>query len=168
MIEKMNTKLSRLENELGVLFDNSPTTGHGGTPFILDNSKGRAMKKAHDKHQESIRTKMRQIEEQKAKIERMEFRIYYRNTQTKKSQKYIEKNPIHPALIELSKTGEITQWKKNPHIFFIKELDKVAFSTQNGQIVITRRFPVKTEEEKKIALKIYEKLKLITRNLEVA
>lgn len=36
MLEKMQTKLKRLEEELEKLFLDDPRNGHGGTPHITD------------------------------------------------------------------------------------------------------------------------------------
>nr|DAR31850.1 MAG TPA: hypothetical protein [Bacteriophage sp.] len=43
LLEKMKAKLQRLESELNELFGSNPRNGHGGTPSIIDNAKGRQM-----------------------------------------------------------------------------------------------------------------------------
>jgi len=77
----------------------------------------------------------------------MEWRIAGRNTQTKKSAKFIEKNPIHLGLFELEKQGLVKQWKRNPQYFFVNGLDKVALATFNGKIGLANRFTAKTQAE---------------------
>ena len=43
LIEKMKAKLARMEEEFDAMFADDPRAGHGGTPNITDNSKGRQM-----------------------------------------------------------------------------------------------------------------------------
>lgn len=147
MLEKMQTKLKRLEEELEKLFLDDPRNGHGGTPHITDNAKGRTMMRYCDKLDERRRSKLKQIEEQKEKIRKMENRIAYRSGPTKKSQKFIEKNPIHQGLFELEKQGLVKQWARNPMYFFIVGLERVALATFDGKIGRCARFPTKTAEE---------------------
>lgn len=146
ILERMNVKLARLENEFNTIFADQPFMGHGGTPFV-DNSKGRQMRRNHEKRQERLQAKQKEIEQQKDKIKQMEWRIAGRNTQTKKSAKFIEKNPIHLGLFELEKQGLVKQWKRNPQYFFVNGLDKVALATFNGKIGLANRFTAKTQAE---------------------
>lgn len=146
LLEKMKAKLARLEAEFNAIFDDMPFMGHGGTPYV-DNSKGRQMRKVHDRRDERLRAKKAAIEVQKEAIERMAWRIDGRNTPTKKSQKILEKHPIHQGLFELEKQGLVKQWPRNPHFFFINGLDKVAIAAIDGKIGAMRRFPPKNPEE---------------------
>lgn len=146
VLEKMAVKLARLEEEFNTIFADQPFMGHGGTPFV-DNSKGRQMRRNHEKRQERLQAKQKEIEQQKDKIQQMEWRIAGRNTQTKKSAKFIEKNPIHLGLFELEKQGLVKQWKRNPQYFFVNGLDKVALATFDGKIGLANRFTAKTQTE---------------------
>ena len=146
VLEKMAVKLARLEDEFNTIFSDQPFMGHGGTQFV-DNSKGRQMRRNHEKRQERLQAKQKEIEQQKDKIQQMEWRIAGRNTQTKKSAKFIEKNPIHLGLFELEKQGLVKQWKRNPQYFFVNGLDKVALATFNGKIGLANRFTAKTQAE---------------------
>lgn len=146
VLEKMAVKLARLEEEFNTIFADQPFMGHGGTPFV-DNSKGRQMRRNHEKRQERLQAKQKEIEQQKDKIQQMEWRIAGRNTQTKKSAKFIEKNPIHLGLFELEKQGLVKQWKRNPQYFFVNGLDKVALATFNDKIGLANRFTAKTQAE---------------------
>lgn len=159
MLTKMNNKLERLEAEFSALFENDPRMGHMGTPNITDNSKGRQMMRVCAKLEDRRRAKKQAIEEQKEKIERMESRIAYRTIQTKKSEKFIAKNPIDPRLFELEKQGVLKQWKRNPEYFFVVGLDKVALLTSRGKIGVATRFYPQTKEEIKRCIKILEELK---------
>lgn len=146
ILERMNVKLARLEDEFNTIFADQPFMGHGGTPFV-DNSKGRQMRRNHEKRQERLQAKQKEIEQEKDKIQQMEWRIAGRNTQTKKSAKFIEKNPIHLGLFELEKQGLVKQWKRNPQYFFVNGLDKVALATFNDKIGLANRFTAKTQAE---------------------
>lgn len=146
ILERMNVKLARLEDEFNTIFADQPFMGHGGTPFV-DNSKGRQMRRNHEKRQERLQAKQKEIEQQKDKVQQMEWRVAGRNTQTKKSAKFIEKNPIHLGLFELEKQGLVKQWKRNPQYFFVNGLDKVALATFNGKIGLANRFTAKTHAE---------------------
>ncbi|WP_162987739.1 ADP-ribosyltransferase-containing protein [Acinetobacter bereziniae] len=146
LISKMEAKLTRLETEFNTIFNDMPFLGHGGTPFV-DNSKGRQMKRNHNKRDERLQAKKKEIEEQKEKIDNMKDRVAQRSQPTKKSQKFLEGNPIHQGLFELEKLGLVKQWKKNPQYFFVNGLDKVALATWDGEIGLAKRFPVKNKEE---------------------
>ncbi|TCJ96180.1 hypothetical protein EV694_1732 [Volucribacter psittacicida] len=146
MLQKMKDKRERLEQELQQLCDSDPRLGHGGTPYI-NNAKGRRMKAVCDKHQNRIAAKIKEIEAQDEKIERMEWRLAERRTQTQKSQKFLNKNPIHQGLIKLAEKGLLNQWLRNPEYFFIKELKRVALMTVNNAIIISSRFPAKDDDE---------------------
>lgn len=147
ILEKMKAKLQRLEEEFSAILAEDPRIGHGGTPNILDNSKGRRMAKCVAKLEERLIAKDKAIKEQKEKIQRMESRIAYRSTQTKKSQKFLDKNPIHQGLFELEKLGHVKQWKRNPQYFFVVGLERVALATFDGVIARCARFQTKTPEE---------------------
>lgn len=146
LLEKMKAKLARLEAEWQSLCENDPRRGHGGTPNIVDNNKGRRMIKVCHKYDERLTEKLKAIKDQKEKIERMEWKLQQRATQTKKSAKFLAKNPIHPALFELEKLGHVKQWQRNPEYFFVTGLRKVALITKENQIQISNRFPALTQE----------------------
>lgn len=150
-IENMKAKLQRLEQEFDAIFDDNPRAGHGGTPNITDNSKGRQMIRVCDKREERLRRKHAAIEDQKEKIRVAESREAYRQTPTKKSKKFIEKNPIHPGLLALSADGKLKQWERNPMYFFIPGLERVALATFDGKIAFCKRFPVKNDNERSTA-----------------
>jgi len=146
LLAKQIEKLAELEAQFLALLGDNPRTGHGGTPFV-DNSHGRMQRKRWDKYQDGLRSLNAKIEEQKEKIERTKSRDIFRSTVTKKSAKFTEKNPIHPYLLELAEQGKVKQWTRNPHIFFVAELDKVALTTFGEKIGVNSRFPAKTAAE---------------------
>lgn len=159
LLEKQQNKLKELNNKFNDLLMNYPAKGHGGTPFILDNTKGRAMYKAAQKREERLQSLDRQIKEQQEKIDRTERRIVRRNTQTKKSVKFLEKNPIHPLLFELEKEGKVKQWKRNPEYFFVNRLKKVALRTVDGTIKVSARFPLTSQDDVDLCKGLFKEIK---------
>jgi len=146
LLQKQIDKLAEMEQQFLDLLGENPLIGHGGTPFV-DNAHGRMQRKRFDKYQDSLRSLNAKIEEQKEKIERTKSRNAFRSTVTKKSAKFTEKNPIHPYLLELAEQGKVKQWVRNPHIFFVAGLDKVALTTFGEKIGVNSRFPAKSAED---------------------
>lgn len=149
IIEKMKNKLTKMEEKKSSMINAhfAEILPHGGTPFITDNSKGKAAKNRFDKSNDAIRNISKQIEEQKEKISRMESKIAYRTTQIKQSVKFIEKNEISSILLKLQEDGKVKQWAKNPQLFFVIGLEKVALMTLNGKVGINKKYCAKTKEE---------------------
>lgn len=162
MIEKMKAKLQRLEQEFDVIFDDNPRAGHGGTPNITDNCKGRQMIRICEKRDERLRNKRAAIEAQQEKIRVAEDREAYRQTQTKKSKKFVEKNPIHPALLALTTQGRLNQWARNPEYFFVPGANKVALKTIGGRVMISARFPLTRSDDVEIVRAIMTEVKSIS------
>jgi len=149
LADKQRAELARLEKEFYDKFDANPRAGHGGTPDILDNSKGRMMKRAYEKYNDQLRGLKEKIEKQKQKIEKTEARKAYYTTQTKKSKKRMESKgePIPQKLNDLAKAGKLKQWARNPDLFFVPGMDKVAVTYNNGKLGISKKYPAKTKEE---------------------
>lgn len=153
LLAKQEQKLAEMEQELNFLFDNDLRKGHGGTPHILDNSKGRQMKRWADKYDERIRSKFKKIDEQKEKIEKTKYRISTaenKKVPTKRSMKFLKKNEIHPALLRLAEEGKLNQWERNPHLFFVADLKKVALITVGGKVGINTKYPARSVDELKL------------------
>ena len=141
-VQAMKNKLERMKAQ----FDNKiedwsgQTRGHGGTPFIMDNSKGRAQYKRHQKGDESLRNLDKAIKEQEEKIQAAQYRHIRRHTQTKKSEKFIEKNPVSPGLQYLEQKGLVKSWPKKPEVHFVQGLDKTALITVDGRVGVSRGY----------------------------
>lgn len=141
-VQAMKNKLERMKAQ----FDNKiedwsgQTRGHGGTPFIMDNSKGRAQYKRHQKGDESLRNLDKAIKEQEEKIQAAQYRHNRRHTQTKKSEKFIEKNPVSPGLQYLEQKGLVKSWPKKPEVHFVQGLDKTALITVDGRVGVSRGY----------------------------
>jgi hypothetical protein len=147
LLEIQQAKLIELEEQFNTLLMGNPRNGHGGTPDIIDNAKGRQMMRVQEKHEERLRSLNEKIKEQKLKIERTENREYRRNTITKAASKRLEENGTHPGLAILEEQGKVTQWKRNPDLYFIKGLDKVALFYCKGKLGINKKYCTKTPEE---------------------
>lgn len=146
LLTTQRENLVKLEKAANDLFDNAPWVGHGGTPFV-DNSTGRRRRVQADKHNDRIRSAMKAIENQKEKIERTINRQSYKAVPTKKSEQFIERNPISPVLLHLEKQGKVQQWAKNPQFFFVKSLKKVALISVGDRVGVAKRFCATTQED---------------------
>ena len=149
LLEKQETKLTEMQSDMDDLASSAPFLGSMGTPFT-DNSKGRQYKKRVERWDKRMWSINEKIKEQKEKIERTKSRIAWhegRQGVTKFSAKYLEKNEIHAALISLEEKGKLSQWKRNPHVFFVVGLEKTALFTKDGKICASARFNVKSEDD---------------------
>lgn len=146
LLDKMHAKLERLETAMAATFENDPRNGHMGTPHV-DNSKGRQMRRVCDRIEERRQSLNRQIKEQREKIERQKGREAYRPTQTKQSAKFIEKNPISPVLFRLQEMGKVKQWPRDPQLFFVVGMQKVALLTAGDKVGVCKKYPAKTKAE---------------------
>ncbi len=147
LITQMRGVLASLETKLDAAIADNPAAGHGGTPHITDNTKGRRMMRVMDKRADRIHALFKKIEEQKEKIERAEGRAATLHIQTKASKAFIQKNPIHPGLEALADSGEVRPWPRNPQYFFVDGLHKVALATFDGKVRACKRFPPKNKDE---------------------
>lgn len=99
------------------------------------------------------------IEEELAKAEKGESRFtdatirkYKKElVRLKKEAKELESISISDHFQELIDEGELNQWKKQPKIYFIKGLRKVALELQSdGSFKESTKYKAKTEDEKAI------------------
>lgn len=64
----------------------------------------------------------------------------------------------NPHLKELVESEKVTQWNKNPTIYFVAGLRKVALEIKpTGELDVSTKFPPKTDEEKKIVSELLQK-----------
>lgn len=65
-----------------------------------------------------------------------------------------------PQIIQdLVKNDVLNEWKKYPNIFFIKELQKVAIVYVDGKVGASKKYPPKTERDKKVTKEIIEHIR---------
>lgn len=149
LLEKQESKLEEMISSMDNLASAAPFLGSMGTPFT-DNAKGRKYKASVEKWDERMRSINEKIKAQKEKIEKTESRIAWhskRQGATKYSTEFLEKNDIHKSLISLCEKGKISQWKRNPHLFFVVGLEKTALFTKDGKICLSARFNAKSKED---------------------
>ncbi len=151
LLDVQKRNLAKLEAELYDLtdFKKSDRYGHGGTP-IVDNSVGRMRRRQMEKHDDQIRRKVKQVEEQKEKIRRTEGKIGFIESSIEKAQVFIDANPIHEGLFKLQAQGKVKQWTRKPHFFFVvkpqdekykdESFEKVALFTLNGRVCVNGRY----------------------------
>lgn len=64
------------------------------------------------------------------------------------------------TIIKMQDAGVVTQWKKKPHLYFIKGYDKVAICTaRDGGVAFSIRYEPKSEQEKNEILELINKYK---------
>lgn len=148
-VQAMKNKLERMKGQFDNKFENwsSQRRGHGGTPFIMDNSKGQAQYKRHQKGNESLINLNKAIKEQEEKIQAAEYRHIGRHTQTKKSEKFVERNPVSPGLQYLEQKGLVKSWPKKPEFHFVQGMDKTALITVDGRVGVARKYNGGTDEK---------------------
>lgn len=146
LIELMEKKLARLEAQFDELYETAPWVWSGGTPFV-ENAKGARYKSSCDKHSERMSALRKEIEDQKEKIEKTRDRIALRSIPTKKSEMIILEQGESIALKTLADEGVLTQWKKNPHLFFVNGVGKTALIWANNRVGVSARYPFPPEEE---------------------
>lgn len=62
-----------------------------------------------------------------------------------------DKQQISEKAQELIDSGELTQWKKHPNIYFVKDMRKTALELkEDGTFEISKKYPPQTEIDKKI------------------
>lgn len=147
LLGKQIRALDKIEADIYDMFATDPRNGHGGTPNIVDNSKGRRMIRVCERRNERIVRLYEKKKEQIEKIQRTLRRDSYRYTQTRKSEKFISKNEISPVLFEMEKDGICRQWRRNPQFFFMKDFDKVAIFTLNGKVGVNAKYKAKTQDD---------------------
>lgn len=161
LLEAQVKKYYLIDEQITAMFENDPRKGHGGTPHILDNSKGIRMKKVCDKLDDRMRNLFKSRDEQIEKIEKTCYRIIYKKEtlkkQTKQSVKFLEKQPIHEALFKMEKDGICSQWVRNPQYFFMKNYKRVALVTKQGKICISQKYSCEKKDFEEIQkiVKIY-------------
>ena len=146
LLKKQILKYEELNKSISEQFDSNPRRGHGGTPNIVDNAKGRRMIRVCEKHEDRLRRLFElrdiQIEKIQKTCNSIIYKKYTRLEQTKKSKKFIDKNPINEILLKMQEDGIVKQWARNPQYFFMVDFKKVALFTIDGKVGISRKYGV--------------------------
>jgi len=131
-LEILKQSLAKKEQQLNAKFDQHFATVKqaNGQP-LNDKRNGQATLNKWDRQNEGIRTMQKSIEATKQSIEIEEGKI-----------KGVEHaNTFIPAEIKkLVETGELIQWRKHPHTFFVKGVDKARIVWDEKRKVVCHKF----------------------------
>lgn len=101
-----------------------------------------------------IKEEIERFEKGESTFSAATIRKYQRKLETleqlkEKSEK--GKENILPEVQAIIDSGRVTQWKKNPTIYFLKGYRKVALElNENGEFQVSKRYPAKNEKEKEL------------------
>ena len=151
-LEILKQSLAKKEQQLNAKFEQHFATVKqaNGQP-LNDKRNGRATLNKWELQNESIRTMQKSIEATKQAIEIEEGKI-----------KGVEHaNTFIPAEIQkLVETGELIQWRKHPHTFFVPGVDKARIVWDEKRKVVAHKFvsEITIQEQRTKFVRIYNPL----------
>ena len=151
-LEILKQSLAKKEQQLNAKFDTHFATVKqaNGQP-LNDKRNGQATLNKWERQNEGIRTMQKSIEVTKQAIEIEEGKI-----------KGVEHaNTFIPAEIQkLVETGELIQWRKHPHTFFVAGVDKARIVWDEKRKVVAHKFVsgITIQEQRTKFVRIYNPL----------
>lgn len=151
-LEILKQSLAKKEEQLNAKFDTHFATVKqaNGQP-LNDKRNGQATLNKWERQNEGIRTMKKSIEATKQAIEIEEGKI-----------KGVEHaNTFIPAEIQkLVETGELIQWRKHPHTFFVAGVDKARIVWDEKRKVVAHKFvsEITIQEQRTKFVRIYNPL----------
>ena len=151
-LEILKQSLAKKEQQLNAKFDTHFATVKqaNGQP-LNDKRNGQATLNKWERQNEGIRTMQKSIEATKQAIEIEEGEI-----------KGVEHaNTFIPAEIQkLVETGELIQWRKHPHTFFVAGVDKARIVWDEKRKVVAHKFvrEITIQEQRTKFARIYNPL----------
>lgn len=151
-LEILKQSLVKKEQQLNAKFDEHFATVKqaNGQP-LNDKRNGQATLNKWERQNESIRTLKKSIETTKQAIEIEEGKI--RGVE--------HANTFIPAEIQkLVETGELIQWRKYPHTFFVNGVDKARIIWDEKRKVVAHKFvsEITIQEQRTKFVRIYNQL----------
>lgn len=151
-LEILKQSLAKKEQQLNAKFDQHFATVKqaNGQP-LNDKRNGQATLNKWERQNEGIRTMQKSIEATKQAIEIEEYKI-----------KGVEHaNTFIPVEIQkLVETGELIQWRKHPHTFFVPGVDKARIVWDKKRKVVAHKFvsEITIQEQRTKFVRIYNPL----------
>ena len=151
-LEILKQSLAKKEQQLNAKFDQHFATVKqaNGQP-LNDKRNGQATLNKWERQNEGIRTMQKSIEATKQAIEIEEGKI-----------KCVEHaNTFIPAEIQnLIEAGELIQWRKHPHTFFVAGVDKARIVWDGKRKVVAHKFvsEITIQEQRTKFVRIYNQL----------
>ena len=151
-LEILKQSLAKKEQQLNAKFDQHFATVKqaNGQP-LNDKRNGQATLNKWEQQNEGIRTMQKSIEATKQAIEIEEGKI-----------KGVEHaNTFIPAeILKLVESGDLIQWRKHPHTFFVQGVDKARIIWDEKRKVVAHKFvsEITIQEQRTKFVRIYNPL----------
>jgi hypothetical protein len=154
-LEILKQSLTKKEEQLNAKFDTHFATVKqaNGQP-LNDKRNGQATLSKWERQNEGIKTMLKSIENTKHAIE----------IEVGKIKGVEHANTFIPAEIQnLVKTGELIQWRKHPHTFFVAGVDKARIVWDEKRKVVAHKFvsEITAQEQRIKFVRIYNPLNAI-------
>lgn len=153
-LEILKNSLSKKEKLFDEKLDNHISTVKqaNGQP-LNDKRNGQAILNKWERQNDSLRALKDSIQKTKDAIEREECKILG----VERTKEFLPKE-----ITELVDKGILTQWRKYPHVLFVKDVEKARIIWDMNKKVVMHKFYVSipTIKQKKIFQEIYNKLAL--------
>lgn len=154
-LEILNQSLVKKEQQLNEKFDQHFATVKqaNGQP-LNDKRNGQATLNKWERQSDSIRTLQKSIETTKRSIEIEEMKI----------SQVVHVNGFIPAeILKLVESGDLIQWRKYPHTFFVNGVDKARIVWDEKRKVVCHKFvnAITIQEQRSRFVKIYNSLNKI-------
>ena len=151
-LEILKQSLSKKEQQLNAKFDEHFATVKqaNGQP-LNDKRNGQATLNKWERQNESIRTLQKSIETTKQAIETEEWKI--------KGVEHVNKF-IPAEILKLVESGDLIQWRKYPHTFFVPGVDKARIVWDEKRKVVCHKFvsAITAQEQRTKFVRIYNPL----------
>lgn len=158
-LEILKQSLAKEEEQLNAKFDQHFATVKqaNGQP-LNDKRNGQATLNKWERQNEGVRTMQKSIEATKQAIEIEEYKI-----------KGVEHaNTFIPVEIQkLVETGELIQWRKHPHTFFVPGVDKARIVWDEKRKVVAHKFvsAITVQDQRTKFVRIFNPLAAVLNNL---
>ena len=151
-LEILKNSLAKKEQQLNAKFDEHFATVKqaNGQP-LNDKRNGQATLNKWERQNEGIRTLQKSIETTKQAIEKEESKI--------KGVEHV--NTLIPAeILKLVESGDLIQWRKHPHTFFVPGVDKARIVWDEKRKVVCHKFvsAITVQEQRTKFVRIYNPL----------
>jgi len=151
-LEILKNSLAKKEQQLNAKFDQHFATvkQSNGQP-LNDKRNGQATFNKWERQNEGIRTLQKSIEATKQAIEREESKI--------KGVEHV--NTFIPVeILKLVESGDLVQWRKHPHTFFVPGVDKARIVWDEKRKKVAHKFvgEIKDQEQRTKFVRTYNPL----------
>lgn len=154
-LEILKQSLLKKEQELQHRFDvHFATVKQANGQPLNDKKNGQATLNKWERQNDAIRTAIENIEKTKRAIDFEERKI--------KIVEHANKN-IPKEILELVEKGELIQWRKHPHTFFVAGVDKARIVWLEKTKQVAHKFfgKIKEQEQRTRFAKVYNSLNAV-------